>query len=217
MVNKFPATVCNRFQHRCSVFQSFRLSDNQYKLSLFWYTRLKKPWNRKRHQLGWWTWIIIFHWSLNKNFQYIYITHLDMSNMLVARRYGDETISSENVANEHSIRRIKLNLSNRWRALTAMRILINLVEMCSYIVYPSLWPSGIGSHLGWNRLWVRFLAKSDIYPMFIHGSFRGSLGTYYGLTQKLCWKKDGVSWKTLHPRCVWTTTSFKYSDWLATR
>ena len=32
---------------------------------------------------------------------------------------------------------------------------------------PSLWPSGIGSRLGRNRLWVRFLAVSDIYPMFI--------------------------------------------------
>ena len=31
----------------------------------------------------------------------------------------------------------------------------------------SLWPSGIGSRLGRNRLWVRFLAGSDIYPMFI--------------------------------------------------
>ena len=29
-----------------------------------------------------------------------------------------------------------------------------------------MWPSGIGSHLGRNRLWVRFLAVSDIYPMF---------------------------------------------------
>ena len=53
----------------------------------------------------------------------------------------------------------------------------------------SLWPSGIGSRLGRNRLWVRFLAVSDIYPMFIEPkitwSLRGSLGTY-GLTQKLC-------------------------------
>ena len=32
---------------------------------------------------------------------------------------------------------------------------------------PSLWPSGIGSRLVRNRLWVRFLAVSDIYPMFI--------------------------------------------------
>ena len=32
---------------------------------------------------------------------------------------------------------------------------------------PSLWPSGIGSRLGRNRLSVRFLVVSDIYSMFI--------------------------------------------------
>ena len=32
---------------------------------------------------------------------------------------------------------------------------------------PSPWPSGIDSRLGRNRLGVRFLAVSDIYPMFI--------------------------------------------------
>ena len=31
---------------------------------------------------------------------------------------------------------------------------------------PSPWPSGIGSRLGRNRLWARFPAVSDIYPMF---------------------------------------------------
>ena len=54
---------------------------------------------------------------------------------------------------------------------------------------PTLWPSGIGSRLGRNRLWVRFLAVSDIYPMFIEPTITwvpsGSLGTY-GSTQKLC-------------------------------
>ena len=48
-------------------------------------------------------------------------------------------------------------------------------------VHPSLWPSGIGSPLGQNRLWVQFLAVSDIYPIFIEatllGSLQGSLGT----------------------------------------
>ena len=35
-------------------------------------------------------------------------------------------------------------------------------------VIPSLWLSGIGSRLGRNRLWVRFLTVlSDKYPMFI--------------------------------------------------
>ena len=32
---------------------------------------------------------------------------------------------------------------------------------------PSLWPSGIGSRLGRNKLWVQFLAVSDNNPMFI--------------------------------------------------
>ena len=45
---------------------------------------------------------------------------------------------------------------------------LEIIDSC-----PSLWPSGIGFHLGRNRLrvrnrlWVRFLAVSDIYPMFI--------------------------------------------------
>ena len=33
--------------------------------------------------------------------------------------------------------------------------------------YPSLWPSGILAHLGWNRLRVWALAVSDTYPKFI--------------------------------------------------
>ena len=49
----------------------------------------------------------------------------------------------------------------------------------------SLWPSGIGSRLGRNRLWLRFLAASDIYdPMSIEPTItwvpRGFLGTYGG-------------------------------------
>ena len=55
---------------------------------------------------------------------------------------------------------------------------------------PSLWLCGIGSHLGWNRLWVRFLAVYIPRSLSLRllGSLRGSLGTY-GLTQKLCLKK----------------------------
>ena len=47
-----------------------------------------------------------------------------------------------------------------------------LVSLCSsrnwesLLIY-SLWPSGIDSRLWRIRLWVRFLAVSDIYPMFI--------------------------------------------------
>ena len=46
----------------------------------------------------------------------------------------------------------------------------------------ALWPSGIGSRLGRNRLWVRFLALSDIYhipcslSLRLLWSLRGSLG-----------------------------------------
>ena len=41
-------------------------------------------------------------------------------------------------------------------------------------------PSGIGSRLGRNRLWVRFPAVSDIYPMFIEPT--------------ITWVPSGVLW-----------------------
>ena len=50
--------------------------------------------------------------------------------------------------------------------------------------HPSLWPSGIGKHLGWNRLWVRILTVSDINHISCSMSLRllgfllGFLGTY---------------------------------------
>ena len=61
------------------------------------------------------------------------------------------------------------------------------------VAHPSLWPSGIGSHLGRNRLWVRFLAVSDIYliPMFSE------------LT--ITWVFSGFSgyiWLNRHKNCV---------------
>ena len=34
--------------------------------------------------------------------------------------------------------------------------------------YTLLWSSGIGAHLGRNRLWVRFLAMSDVYIIISH-------------------------------------------------
>ena len=34
-----------------------------------------------------------------------------------------------------------------------------------HIRHCGMWPSGIGAHMGWNRLWV--LAVFDTYPMFI--------------------------------------------------
>ena len=44
---------------------------------------------------------------------------------------------------------------------------VRLIIVKMDIPTPSMWPSGIGSHFGQNRLRVRFLAVSDIYPMFI--------------------------------------------------
>ena len=61
----------------------------------------------------------------------------------------------------------------------------------------SLWPSGIGSRLGRNRLWVRFLAVSDIYHMFIEPTITwvpSGLSGYIWLdTKKLCLKNQVCS------------------------
>ena len=54
-------------------------------------------------------------------------------------------------------------------------------EMFSqYKIHPSLWPSGIGSRLGRSRLWVRFLAVSDIYPMFIEPTITWVISGFSG-------------------------------------
>ena len=61
---------------------------------------------------------------------------------------------------------------------------------------PSLWPSGIGSRLGRNRLWVRFLAVSDIYPMFIEPTITWvplGFSEYIWLDTKIVFKKSEVS------------------------
>ena len=61
---------------------------------------------------------------------------------------------------------------------------------------PSLWPSGIGSRLGRNRLWVRFLAVSDIYPMFIEPTITwvpSGFSGYIWLDTKIVLKK-GPCW-----------------------
>ena len=54
-----------------------------------------------------------------------------------------------------------------------------------YPMRPSVWPSGIGSRLGRNKLWVRFLAVSDTYPMCIEPTITwvlsGFSGYIYGL------------------------------------
>ena len=61
---------------------------------------------------------------------------------------------------------------------------------------PSLWPSGIGSRLGRNRLWVRFLAVSDIYPMFIEPTITwvpSGFPGYIWLDTKIVFKKKNLS------------------------
>ena len=57
----------------------------------------------------------------------------------------------------------------------------------------TLWPSGIGSCLGRNRLWVRFLAVSDIYPMFIEPTITWVLSGFSGyiwVDTKIVFKKN---------------------------
>ena len=66
----------------------------------------------------------------------------------------------------------------------------------SPIAHPSLWPSGVGSRLGRNRLWVRFLAVSDIYPMFIEPTITWVSG-YIWLDTKIVLKKQK------HPDLSW--------------
>ena len=57
---------------------------------------------------------------------------------------------------------------------------------------PSLWPSGIGSRLGWNRSRVQVLAVSDIYPMFIEPTITwvpSGFSLYIWLDTKIVLKK----------------------------
>ena len=66
---------------------------------------------------------------------------------------------------------------------------------------PSLWPSGIGSRLGRNRLWVRFLAVSDIYPMFIEPTITwvpSGFSEYIWLDTKIVLKKK-KNYQEWHP------------------
>ena len=65
---------------------------------------------------------------------------------------------------------------------------------------PSLWPSGIDSRLGRNRLWVRFLTVSDIYPMFIEPTITwvpSGFSGYIWLDTKIVLKKR-MSLKSSH-------------------
>ena len=69
-----------------------------------------------------------------------------------------------------------------------------LIALIPFLFYQdtSLWPSGIGSRLGRNRLWVRFLAVSDIYPMFIEPTIiwaPSGFSGYIWLDTKIVFKK----------------------------
>ena len=63
---------------------------------------------------------------------------------------------------------------------------------------PSLWRSGIGSRLGRNRSWVRFLTVSDIYPMFIEPTITWVLSGFSGYiwldTKIVLTKKNFWNW-----------------------
>ena len=100
------------------------------------------------------------------------------------------------------------NSMNEWTRFISVTVDIN---NC-----PSLWPSGIGSRLGRNRSWVRLLAVSDIYPMFIEptitwvpSGFSGYiwldtkivLKNYLGVLSKLIYKhgtmQEMYEWKNV--------------------
>ena len=62
----------------------------------------------------------------------------------------------------------------------------------SVFAIPSLWPNGIGSGLERNRLWVRFLAVSDIYPIYIEPTITwvpSGFSGYIWLDTKIVLKK----------------------------
>ena len=76
-------------------------------------------------------------------------------------------------------------------------------------ICPSLWPSGIGSRLGRNRLWVRFLAVSDIYPMFIEFTITwvpSGFSGYIWLDTKIVFKKNQSTFPPEHQTTYWRTS-----------
>ena len=76
----------------------------------------------------------------------------------------------------------------------------------------SLWLSGIGSCLGRNRLWVRFLAVSDIYPMFIEPTITwvsSGFSGYLWLDTKIVSKKKKYCMMVRNER-HWTLNSANY-------
>ena len=90
---------------------------------------------------------------------------------------------------------------------------------------PSLWPSGIGSRLGRNRLWVRFLAVSEIYPMFIEPTITwvpSGFSGYIWLDTKIVLKKSYIKNSTwfiyseifLHTDIMCTVGTGSNQGWL---
>ena len=72
------------------------------------------------------------------------------------------------------------------------KLIVLYTEDCNCNLWPSLWPSGIGSRLGRNRLWARFLAVSDIYSMFIEPTITwvpSGFSGYIWLDTKIVLKK----------------------------
>ena len=57
-------------------------------------------------------------------------------------------------------------------------------------IYSKSWPSEIGSRLGQNRLWVRFLAVSDVYPMFIELAITCVPSAFRVLWVHMAWHKN---------------------------
>ena len=99
---------------------------------------------------------------------------------------------------------IEWNDSNRLYQVTTIGIVHSVHWLVSLTTRQpqKLWPSGISSRLGRNRLWVRFLAVSGSvgYISQVHWAYYYFLGSLvsgnflgsYGLTQKLCWKKSNI-------------------------
>ena len=84
--------------------------------------------------------------------------------------------------------------SNIWIILeNVVRMEIHDVHDIVIIRYDTTVPSGTGSRLGRNRLWVWFLAVSDIYPMFIEPTITwvpSGFSGYIWLDTKIVLKKN---------------------------
>ena len=82
------------------------------------------------------------------------------------------------------------------------RVVDLVPEQLNTVRHCGLWRSGIDSRLGRNRLWVLFLAVSDIYPMFIVQWAYDYLGPFGLLWVHMAWHKNSVL-KKEHNSCNW--------------